>query len=51
MRCRAGASSSPLQWQVDDLETMLLASRRLCVLMIVGSAGDTGTNSNSAGSG
>jgi hypothetical protein len=38
-------SSSPLQWQVDDLETMLLASRRLGVPMIVGSAGDTGTNS------
>jgi hypothetical protein len=38
-------SSSPLQWQVDDLETMLLASRRLGVPMIVGSAGDTGANS------
>ncbi|MBV9828007.1 MAG: acyclic terpene utilization AtuA family protein [Alphaproteobacteria bacterium] len=38
-------SSSPLQWQTDDLETMLLASRRLGVPMIVGSAGDTGTNS------
>jgi hypothetical protein len=38
-------SSSPLQWQVDDLETMLLASRRLGVPMIVGSAGDTGSNS------
>jgi len=41
----ADISSSPLQWQVDDLETMLLASRRLGVPMIVGSAGDTGTNS------
>jgi hypothetical protein len=30
---------------VDDLETMLLASRRLGVPMIVGSAGDTGSNS------
>jgi Acyclic terpene utilisation family protein AtuA len=39
------SSSSPLQWQVDDLETMLLASRRLGVPMIVGSAGDTGANS------
>src|SRR6201982_571995 len=39
------ASSSPLQWQTDDLETMLTASRRLGVPMIVGSAGDTGTNS------
>ena len=38
-------SSSPLQWQKDDLETMLLASRRLGVPMIVGSAGDTGSNS------
>jgi hypothetical protein len=38
-------SSSPRQWQVDDLETMLLASRRLGVAMIVGSAGDTGSNS------
>jgi hypothetical protein len=38
-------SSSPLQWQVDDLEAMLLASRRLGVPMIVGSAGDTGANS------
>src|SRR5271156_2917552 len=38
-------SSSPLQWQTDDLETMLLAARRLGVPMIVGSAGGTGTNS------
>jgi Acyclic terpene utilisation family protein AtuA len=38
------SSSSLLQWQVDDLETMLLASRRLGVPMIVGSAGDTGAN-------
>jgi len=38
-------SSSPLRWQTDDLETMLLASRRLGVPMIIGSAGDTGTNS------
>src|SRR5258707_7812834 len=38
-------SSSPLQWQTDDLETMLIASRRLCVPMIVGSARDTGTDS------
>src|ERR1700758_329996 len=41
----ADISSSPRQWQVDDLETMLLAARRLGVPMIVGSAGDTGTNS------
>jgi len=38
-------SSSPLQWQTDDLETMLLAARHLGVPMIVGSAGDTGSNS------
>jgi len=41
----ADISSSPLQWQADDLETMLLAARRLGVPMIVGSAGDTGSNS------
>src|SRR3984957_20239303 len=41
----ADISSSPLAWQVQDLETMLLAARRLGVPMIVGSAGDTGTNS------
>jgi Acyclic terpene utilisation family protein AtuA len=41
----ADISSSPRQWQVQDLEEMLLASRRLGVPMIVGSAGDTGTNS------
>ena len=41
----ADTSSSPRQWQIDDLETMLLASRRLAVPMIVGSAGDTGSNS------
>jgi hypothetical protein len=38
-------SSSPLAWQTEDLETMLLAARRLDVPMIIGSAGDTGTNS------
>ena len=41
----ADLSSSLRQWQVDDLETMLIASRRLGVPMIVGSAGDTGSNS------
>jgi hypothetical protein len=41
----ADISSSPRQWQADDLETMLLASRRLGVPMVVGSAGDTGSNS------
>ena len=43
----ADISSSPLQWQIDDLETMFLASRRLGVPMIVGSAGDTGSDSRS----
>jgi hypothetical protein len=41
----ADVSSSPAQWQESDLATMLLASRRLGVPMIVGSAGDTGSNS------
>src|SRR5215204_6104908 len=38
-------STSPLAWQTHDLEQMLLASRRLGVPMIIGSAGDTGSNS------
>jgi len=38
-------SSSPVQWQRHDLEHMLLGARRLGVPMIVGSAGDTGSNS------
>lgn len=38
-------SVSPRQWQEHDLEEMLLASRKLGVPMIIGSAGDTGTNS------
>lgn len=37
--------ASPRQWQYHDLETMLIASRRIGVPMIVGSAGDTGSNS------
>jgi Acyclic terpene utilisation family protein AtuA len=37
--------SSPRQWQIHDLEHMLLAARRLGVPMIVGSAADTGSNS------
>src|SRR5216683_2065591 len=41
----ADTSSSPRQWQVHDLEHMLLGARRLGVPMIVGSAGDTGSNS------
>ena len=38
-------STSPLAWQRHDLEQMLLASRKLGVPMIIGSAGDTGANS------
>src|SRR3954464_12702473 len=38
-------STSPLSWQTEDLEHMLLASRELGVPMIIGSAGDTGANS------
>jgi hypothetical protein len=38
-------STSPLAWQTHDLEQMLLASRKLGVPMIIGSAGDTGSNS------
>lgn len=38
-------STSPRQWQEHDLEEMLLAARKLGVPMIIGSAGDTGTNS------
>lgn len=38
-------STSPESWQRHDLEHMLLASRRLGVPMVIGSAGDTGSNS------
>jgi Acyclic terpene utilisation family protein AtuA len=38
-------STSPLQWQTQDLEAMLLASRKIGVPMLIGSAGDTGANS------
>ena len=38
-------STSPLSWQIHDLEHMLLASRELGVPMIIGSSGDTGSNS------
>jgi hypothetical protein len=38
-------STSPQAWQRQDLEHMLLASRKLGVPMIIGSAGDTGANS------
>ena len=36
---------SPLAWQTHDLESMLLGARRLGIPMVIGSAGDTGTNS------
>lgn len=38
-------STSPLDWQRHDLEHMLLAARKLGVPMIIGSSGDTGSNS------
>ncbi|MDH4376634.1 MAG: acyclic terpene utilization AtuA family protein [Ramlibacter sp.] len=41
----ADTSTSPKAWQRQDLEYMLLASRRLGVPMMIGSAGDTGSNS------
>lgn len=41
----SGTSTSPEAWQRHDLEQMLLASRKLGVPMIIGSAGDTGANS------
>jgi hypothetical protein len=41
----ADISTSPLAWQTHDLEAMLLAARRIGVPMLIGSAGDTGSNS------
>src|SRR5215470_6342454 len=41
----ADSSTSPLAWQRHDIEAMLLGARRLGVPMLIGSAGDTGTNS------
>jgi hypothetical protein len=38
-------SASPLAWQRHDVEAMLVGARRLNVPMMLGSAGDTGTNS------
>jgi len=37
--------TSPVGWQRHDLEHMLLAARKRGVPMIIGSAGDTGSNS------
>ena len=41
----ADKSAGLYEWQKHDLELMLLASREQGVPMIIGSAGDTGTNS------
>src|ERR1700694_4603799 len=38
-------STSPRSWETHDLAHMLLASRELGVPMIIGSSGDTGSNS------
>jgi len=38
-------SVSPYEWQKHDLELMLVAARKQCVPMMIGSSGDTGTNS------
>lgn len=37
--------ASPAAWQEHDLEVMLLGARELDVPMLIGSAGDTGSNS------
>jgi hypothetical protein len=41
----ADNSVSPLAWQKHDIEAMLVGARKLSVPMMIGSAGDTGTNS------
>ncbi len=41
----ADICTSPENWQRHDLEHMLLASRKLGVPMIIGSSGDTGSDS------
>ena len=41
----ADICTSPESWQRHDLEQMLLAARKLGVPMIIGSSGDTGSNS------
>ena len=40
----SNGSASPVAWQKHDIEAMLVGARRLGVPMIIGSAGDTGTN-------
>jgi hypothetical protein len=42
----SGATYNPREWEKHDLRLMLLASRRLGVPMIVGSAGGAGTNAS-----
>lgn len=39
------SSVSPYEWQKHDLELMLIAARKQGVPMMIGSSGDTGTNS------
>lgn len=39
------SSTSPYEWQKHDLELMLVEARNQQVPMIIGSSGDTGTNS------
>ena len=41
----ADVSTSPESWQRHDLEQMLLAARKIGAPMIIGSSGDTGSNS------
>lgn len=41
----ADICASHIEWQKHDLELMLLAAREQSVPMIIGSSGDTGTNS------
>src|SRR5512147_302036 len=41
----ADKCASHPNWQIHDLELMLLAARDQGVPMLIGSAGDTGTNS------
>jgi hypothetical protein len=40
----SNGSSSPVNWQKHDIEVMLVGARKLGIPMMIGSAGDTGTN-------
>jgi hypothetical protein len=42
----SGAEYNPAEWEKHDLRLMLLATRRLGIPMIVGSAGGAGTNAS-----